>query len=441
MNWLYGMDAMRAGTLAADEEARTYFLDAIEKDPSFARAYTGMSLTYFNEWSCLLWDEWDENQQKAIEWALKAVDLDPLDPQNAFILGKCFLFYRQFDKAEYYIQKVIALSPSEPKLLAGLAFCLVYLSQPTKALQLYEEAVRIDPSRNGFILTGTLVYLENKRYHEAIEIGKLNPGTTAWIDFQGMMAAAYYHAGQEDAMWKCWNQFTQTFHRKIRPHEPFDEAIALEWVIDVNPFKGKSEHQSFWNFIGKHLGKTHSSTSETKRTSLPNEFIDQGSVWTLSFGGKSAQIPNLKGLQDIARLLQTPDETLSCADLMGVTTIESGVDVLDAQAKIAYQKRLLDIQDAIHEAEEFHDHPTLEKLQKEYDDILHQVSRAVGKGRKIRTSGSSLDKARAAVTWRIRAAIKKIEVVHPELGKHLKNAIKTGLHCSYQPEQSITWHC
>jgi hypothetical protein len=50
-----------------------------------------------------------------------------------------------------------------------------------------------------------------------------------------------------------------------------------------------------------------------------------------------------------------------------------------------------------------------------------------------------MDRARSAVTWRIRKAIKKIEAVNPSLGKHLSNSVKTGLFCSYHPELSMDW--
>src|SRR5690606_39645083 len=50
--WLRGYQELKKGTLEADEQARIYFQQAMELDPHYPRAYTGMSLSYFNEWSC-----------------------------------------------------------------------------------------------------------------------------------------------------------------------------------------------------------------------------------------------------------------------------------------------------------------------------------------------------------------------------------------------------
>jgi len=52
---------------------------------------------------------------------------------------------------------------------------------------------------------------------------------------------------------------------------------------------------------------------------------------------------------------------------------------------------------------------------------------------------SSAERARAAVTLRIRSAIKKIAAHHPTLAKHLSNSIRTGVFCTYSPEEQREW--
>jgi hypothetical protein len=53
--------------------------------------------------------------------------------------------------------------------------------------------------------------------------------------------------------------------------------------------------------------------------------------------------------------------------------------------------------------------------------------------------GSSVEKARSAITWRIRNVIKKISSTHPKLATHLSKSINTGTFCSYKPEVNIDW--
>lgn len=59
--------------------------------------------------------------------------------------------------------------------------------------------------------------------------------------------------------------------------------------------------------------------------------------------------------------------------------------------------------------------------------------------RRVRRTGSQAERARTAVTARIRASVRRIGAVHPELGRHLDTALRTGTLCVYQPEQPPEW--
>jgi hypothetical protein len=43
------------------------------------------------------------------------------------------------------------------------------------------------------------------------------------------------------------------------------------------------------------------------------------------------------------------------------------------------------------------------------------------------------------VTWRIRAALRRIDAVHPQLARHLLRSVRTGTFCSYEPEEPVDW--
>jgi hypothetical protein len=64
------------------------------------------------------------------------------------------------------------------------------------------------------------------------------------------------------------------------------------------------------------------------------------------------------------------------------------------------------------------------------------ASAALGRARK---AGDVADRARKAVTSRIRETIARIAKEHPVLGRHLENAIRTGIFCSYTPDRSPNW--
>lgn len=70
---------------------------------------------------------------------------------------------------------------------------------------------------------------------------------------------------------------------------------------------------------------------------------------------------------------------------------------------------------------------------------MEQLAAATGLGGRSRRTRGTAERARTAVTWRIRAAIRRVEELHPELGRHLRHAVRTGTWCSYQPEQAVSW--
>jgi len=115
------------------------------------------------------------------------------------------------------------------------------------------------------------------------------------------------------------------------------------------------------------------------------------------------------------------------------------MEVFDDAAKRQYQQRIQSIQKELAEAGAALDSNSMVKLQTEYDEILDHLSKALGKGGKKRELGSGVEKARSAVTWRIRSAIKRLGKSHSALGKHLAASIKTGVFCEYQPEYEVEW--
>jgi hypothetical protein len=169
-------------------------------------------------------------------------------------------------------------------------------------------------------------------------------------------------------------------------------------------------------------------------------FRRDGDLWALSFDGRSALIRDLKGLHDIALLLSQPEREVHCLDLADRT--ESGssdAPVLDARARREYEKRIQDLQDDLAEAEAHNDYGRAEKAGAELDALTEQLAAAFGLGGRERGLGSSVERARSAVTWRIRSAIKKIEGVHEPLGKHLRASIQTGVYVAYSPPAPVDW--
>jgi hypothetical protein len=142
----------------------------------------------------------------------------------------------------------------------------------------------------------------------------------------------------------------------------------------------------------------------------------------------------------VARLVDHPGRELHVLDLAAEPEDESAVvdrgdagEVLDAKAREAYQRRIVELRAKIEEADRFADVGGADRARRELDMLIQQLSSAVGFGGRARRVGSAAERARIMVQRRVREAIKKIAEHEPELGRHLDWAIRTGIFCAYEP--------
>jgi tetratricopeptide (TPR) repeat protein len=197
------------------------------------------------------------------------------------------------------------------------------------------------------------------------------------------------------------------------------------------------------------------STSRPATTSTParavdderadNELRRDGDVWHLAFGGETAIVKHSKGVADLAVLLAAPGREIHVSELEQVPREllgGRGGEALDRRAISAYKERLGELAEELDDAEAAHDLARAEKLRVEYDALVDQLSGSLGLGGRARGAGPDpVERLRKAVSARVRDAIRRIEGVHPALSRHLANSVRTGVYCSYRPEQAVVWHC
>jgi hypothetical protein len=181
---------------------------------------------------------------------------------------------------------------------------------------------------------------------------------------------------------------------------------------------------------------------------LPDAMIDaaanvwslDGDVWIITFDGLTVHMNTSKGLADIARLLATPGAEVHCIELAGVVVEDrSSGEVIDARARREYEQRVRDLQAEIDGAEADADYHRADRARAELDAIVDHLTAALGLGGRARRHTDGAERARSAVTQRIRTTIKRLRSVHPSLSAHLDASVQTGTYCCYRPERPTTW--
>ncbi|MGE0549148.1 MAG: AAA family ATPase [Kofleriaceae bacterium] len=163
---------------------------------------------------------------------------------------------------------------------------------------------------------------------------------------------------------------------------------------------------------------------------------DRGGSWLVSIADRSFLIPQLKGMALLARLSANPHVEIHSLELVSGGEPEDAGDAgehLDDKARAAYRKRLSKLADDLEEAQARGDDTRAETIRDEHEALVKELSRAVGRGGKVRRAGSATERARVAAHRQLREAIKKITEADAELGAHLDVAVRTGTFCVYRP--------
>jgi hypothetical protein len=188
-------------------------------------------------------------------------------------------------------------------------------------------------------------------------------------------------------------------------------------------------------------------------------FRHEGEYWSISWEGTVCRLRDAKGLHYIAQLLRHPGREFHARELVAlvadlqplppgpssdrglqVSTSNDAGPVLDARAKADFKRRLEDLRAEVEEAERYNDPGRVSRAREEMEIITNQLAVAIGLGGRDRVTASDAERARLAVTKRIKAALVKIRQANPALARHLTTAITTGYFCCYAPTvDTLSW--
>jgi TolB-like protein/tetratricopeptide (TPR) repeat protein len=444
--WLHGLACLRRGTVEDDARARGFFERALALDPHYARAYAGLSLSHFNEWSCQAWELWDERERLAFHYARRAAELDDRDALVQLVLGRILAYRRQFDEAARHVDRAVELNPSDADVLAQAALCYAYLGDCDLAVRLSRKALRLHPAHPDWYLACAafpLFFL--KQFDESIALISKVP--RAFVDLPALLAAAHAFLGDRARAAFYLTMFQADFVEKVTFGRHPEPGEPLRWILHINPLR-RPEHGELiargLALAGLPVDPDQDRPRALARPAAdglgPALFRCEGTLWTLVFEGFVAQLTEVKGFHDLATLLAHPHEPIHCLELAGRSAEPRGDDpLLDRRARRELTGRVETLQAEVEEAESRGDAARAERARGELDQLATVLSQALGLGGRSRRLGSTAERARTTVTWRIRNAVRKIVAAHPALGRHLDHSVRTGTSCVYSPEKPVDW--
>jgi len=128
------------------------------------------------------------------------------------------------------------------------------------------------------------------------------------------------------------------------------------------------------------------------RDAVVGVFRLEGEYWTVAYEGSVVRLKSTKGLHYLAQLLRHPGRAFPVRKLMAIVEPDA-------------------------------------RAERQGDDPASDDSR----------DSRAAERARKAVTNRVRQAVARVAAVHEDLGRHLRNAVRTGSRCGYTPERPTRW--
>lgn len=235
------------------ERARTYFERAIDRDPSYARAYAGLADDYLVLGGGFMPAE--QSYAKAKAMARRAMELDDHLPEPyASLAYEEFIQEWDWQQAEADFRRSLALDPNYATAHEWYAIFLAAMRRNDEAVKEIDRALELDPLSLAVNYNAASIYLQAGRNAEAFELARksldIDPdSTTAHLT----LAAVYEKTGRySDAI----SEF-QTANRGAGEHHRDSLMAAHSYILAGNRTKALAILQDWLPSADRPLGSAY----------------------------------------------------------------------------------------------------------------------------------------------------------------------------------------
>ena len=158
-------------------------------------------------------------------------------------------------------------------------------------------------------------------------------------------------------------------------------------------------------------------------------FRRDGRLWEITIGARRVRIRDARGLQILERLLSHPGQGLHVFELHAPDPGRAE----EAEAFAALRRRLGAAHEALEEARARGEPERAAALVTEKEEI--RAAMVAG----ARAGDAVVEKARKAVTNRIRATLLQLDELDDQIARHFRRAVHSGTICRYEPEPNHRW--
>jgi tetratricopeptide (TPR) repeat protein len=236
-DWLKGEALLLRWTPDAEAEAETIFRRLIERAPGFAPTYASLA-SIFNVRHILqpgrqrtAQDDVDSHR-----FAMRAVDLDPLDARNHLALAWSAALTGMFDQAAVHLDLAVSLNPHSPNTTISAAMGYAFLGDHERANGILDEAIRIAPMLrpHQWCYAAAVRFLGGDA--EGAEAAARRSGDQI-VDNQGWLAAALVQQGRMTEAHSAFERMWAVVAPIWAGDWPADAEAVQDWFVQAYPIR------------------------------------------------------------------------------------------------------------------------------------------------------------------------------------------------------------
>ena len=216
--------------------ARHLLEEAIERDPEYAPAYAYLASTYLAELECPWCESLMDALKHGIELARKAVALDEFDSNAHATLGVALVAQKNFDLAEFHINRAIECNPNEYGAICSKAWLMAMTGRSEESIACGTVSYRLNPLQPDNCLWSFVVaHYKEHRYEEGI--GALERMHSPTGVTEAWRAACLAQLGRKDEAYEAVRRAIELDGESIRTldwqtHYPFKDERDVEHLLD-----------------------------------------------------------------------------------------------------------------------------------------------------------------------------------------------------------------
>ena len=269
-DWQQGEALLLQWTPTGEGEAQAIFERLIQDAPTFAPSYASLaSILNVRHIMQPGRKRLQREDTAAHTFAMRAVELDPMDARNHLALSWSAALAGRFDQAAVHLDLATTLNPFSPTTMISAAMGYAFLGDHIRAGDILDQATRLSSMLRAhqWCYAAAVHFLGGSA--EEAEKAALRSGDQI-VDNQGWLAIALVQQGRISEASEAFVRLKQAAAQVWAGEQPCDSAAVHDWFVNAYPIRLATDRAAIIEAMTKAMecenAKFHTKTRTTPET-------------------------------------------------------------------------------------------------------------------------------------------------------------------------------